>query len=246
MMSAICDIALCLIHLGVYILPCVALLIPLKRHTAIPSFVFRKLLHIVAFTAVALVMTGADKAGIRWWCVTAAWVCVAVGLYPVLMILEHFDWFSGFFVEKSKGEIKRSLIVYFLTVAVLSVADGLLRGGLMLSAVAVIMWGTGDAAAALIGIPFGKHSGIPHTDGKKSLEGTAAMFLVSALCGTLMLMHHTSFAPELLLITLPAAAVGAAVELWSPSEYDTVTVPCAIYISELFASFVALLIFMVE
>ena len=72
----------------------------------------------------------------------------------------------------------------------------------MLSAVAVIMWGTGDAAAALIGIPFGKHRGIPHTDGKKSLEGTAAMFLVSALCGTLMLMHHTSFAPELLTLDL--------------------------------------------
>lgn len=46
------------------------------------------------------------------------------------------------------------------------------------------MWGVGDAAAALIGIPFGKHKiRFRITDGKKSWEGSIAMMAAAMLCG---------------------------------------------------------------
>ncbi len=87
-----------------------------------------------------------------------------------------------------------------------------------------------QAAAALIGIPFGKHKvQLRITGGKKSWEGSAAMFAVAFLTGFLILLfaRHTAF-----LAALPAALIGAfvgtGVELVTPSEYDTVTVPVAV------------------
>ena len=95
---------------------------------------------------------------------------------------------------------------------------------------AILMWGTGDAAAALFGIPFGKHKvHLKLVDGKKSWEGTVAMFLVSLICGlaVFILYCHFSFLKSLAPIFV-GAIIGAATELFSPSEYDTVTVPVAV------------------
>ena len=67
------------------------------------------------------------------------------------------------------------------------------------------------------------------TDGKKSWEGSAAMLAVSFLAGTGMLALAQGIAfPHVLLISLASALLGTATELFSPSEYDTVTVPTVI------------------
>ena len=62
--------------------------------------------------------------------------------------------------------------------------------------------------------------------GKKSWEGTAAMFLVSLICGlaAALLYNQSLFSTAF----LPIAAGAAVTELFSPSEYDTVTVPSVI------------------
>ena len=90
--------------------------------------------------------------------------------------------------------------------------------------------GTGDAAAALVGIPFGKHKArLPFADGKKSWEGSGAMFLVSFLVGSFILIFLQEMPPLGALVRAGTGAfVGAAAELFSPSELDTVTVPSAI------------------
>lgn len=52
----------------------------------------------------------------------------------------------------------------------------------LIAATSILMWGAGDGAAALIGIPFGKHKvKFKPADGKKSWEGSAAMLTVSPL-----------------------------------------------------------------
>ena len=101
-----------------------------------------------------------------------------------------------------------------------------------LAAAAILMWGTGDAAAALVGIPWGKHKVRSRfTDGKKSWEGSLAMLAVSFLSGVMILLAEQKTAlPRALLMAFLGAVLGTATELFSPSEYDTVTVPVVIVI----------------
>ena len=154
----------------------------------------------------------------------------AVAAYPILAALEAAPWFEKLFVQKSKGEIKRSCVMLlFMFAAIISVCWGIF-GQPHAAAAAILMWGTGDAAAALVGIPFGRHKVKSRfTDGKKSWEGSLAMLLVSFLSGMIVLrfVQKMDFPPALLSAGLGALA-GTAAELFSPSEYDTVTVPVVI------------------
>ncbi len=216
----------CLAVLAAYILPALLILVPVRFLTRLPSFIFRKLLHFIAFTGVSLMILAAGS----WQAAALTSVLIAVVLYPVLALLERAPWYDKLLVQKTPGEIKRSLLfLFFMFAALISVAWGLF-GQPHLASAAVIMWGTGDAAAALIGIPFGRHKVRSRlTDGKKSWEGSIAMLTVSFLSGMLILL----FAQKLALAqALPLAALGALLgtttELFSPSEYDTVTVPVVI------------------
>ena len=216
----------CLAVLAAYILPALLILVPVRFLTRLPSFIFRKLLHFIAFTGVSLMILAAGS----WQAAALTSVLIAVVLYPVLALLERAPWYDKLLVQKTPGEIKRSLLSLFFTFAALiSVAWGLF-GQPHLAAAAVIMWGTGDAAAALIGIPFGRHKVRSRlTDGKKSWEGSIAMLTVSFLSGLIILLFAQKLAlPQALLLAVVGALLGTVAELFSPSEYDTVTVPVVI------------------
>ncbi len=133
-------------------------------------------------------------------------------------------------MEKRPGEVKNSLILLCLMFAVLIAVCWGIFDRPALAATAILMWGTGDAAAALVGIPFGKHKVRSKlTDGKKSWEGSMAMFGVSLLTGFLMLLTVAKNGlPRALIAAGLGALFGTAAELFSPSEYDTVTVPLVI------------------
>ena len=61
-----------------------------------------------------------------------------------------------------------------------------------------------------------------------SLEGTGAMLAVSFTAGLLLLYFHYGMASGRTAAAVFAAAVcGAATEIYSPGEWDTVTVPAA-------------------
>ena len=135
-------------------------------------------------------------------------------------------------MQKSPGEIKRSAIMIFSAVtAVVAVAWGAF-GRQRLAAAAILMWGVGDGAAALVGIPFGRHKVQSRwTDGKKSWEGSAAMALTSFLSGMALLLAAQEMSLSRAALSAGTAALlGAVTELFSPSEYDTVTVPVVITI----------------
>lgn len=98
------------------------------------------------------------------------------------------------------------------------------------AAASILMWGTGDAAAALVGIPFGKHKvHCRFTDGKKSWEGSFAMLLTAFVVGLFILKQsQSSSMPYAILMAGIGALAGTATELFSPSELDTFTVPAMI------------------
>lgn len=216
----------CLYVLIVFLVPALMILLPVRFLTKLPSFVFRKLLHFVAFTSVSLMILAAKS----WQAAALTSVLIAIVVYPILAAFENKPWYGKLFVQKTPGEIKRSLLLLFLMFAALiTVAWGLFDQP-QLAATSILMWGTGDAAAALIGIPCGKHKVHSRlTDGKKSWEGSLAMFAVSLLSGIIMLLFTQDMGfLRLLLIASFASVLGTATELFSPSEYDTVTVPIVI------------------
>ena len=217
----------CLGRLILYIIPCVLALLLIRFMTKIPSYVFRKLLHVVAFTCFTVMTLTAES----WQAAALTSVIMAVVIYPLLALLEHEKWYGRFFVQKSPGEIKRSLLMlFFMFAAVIAVTWGIF-GKPHIAAASILMWGMGDASAALVGIPYGKHK-IKTRYAVKSWEGTLAMFAAAFLFGTIVLCFSGEFSiGRAALVAFPAAAIGAATELFSPSEWDTVTVPVVILIA---------------
>ena len=165
-----------------------------------------------------------------WQAAALTSIIIAVLIYPLLSLVEGQPWYGKLFVQKSKGEVKRSLLMlFFMFAAVIAVAWGVF-GKPHVAAAAILMWGMGDAMAALVGIPFGKHKiRFKPINGRKSWEGSFAMMVASFVVGTGLLWLYHGFAPGFVILpVLIAALIGTIVEMLSPSEWDTVTVPIAI------------------
>ena len=151
----------------------------------------------------------------------------AAAVYPILCALEGQPWFGGLFVQKGPGEVKKSLLLLFIMDAALV---AVCWGGFGLpwaAAASILMWGTGDGAAALAGHRFGKHHvKLPLADPKKTWEGSAAMLAVSTAVGMVTMLILTAMPwHHCLLLALAASIFGAYTELISKNGYDTVTVP---------------------
>jgi len=204
--------------LALYLQPCVLALLLIDRLTRVPRFVFRKLLHLVAFTCVTFMILVAES----WQAASLTSCLVAVLVWPILALLERRSWYARLFVEKEPGEIKKSLLLLFFVIAAVTAVGWGLFDRRPDAVAAILMWGVGDAAAALVGIPYGRHKA-PFADGKKSWEGTAAMAVSSFVCGLFVLGTP--------LRCLASSLIGAAAELLSPSEYDTVTVPTLVLLA---------------
>ena len=224
--SLLVQVLRCIGVLIALIAVCLSILLPIRFRTNIPSFIFRKLLHIVAFSGISLMILLADS----WQAAAITSALLAVVLFPILSAIEKKPWFEKLFVQKSQGEIKKSMLLLFIMFTVVIAASWGIFDQPQLAAAAIIMWGTGDAAAALVGIPFGKHKvRCKLTDGKKSWEGSFAMLFASFAVGLLVLLFSKDVGvPKALLLSGIGAFAGAATELFSPSEYDTVTVPVII------------------
>ena len=208
--------------------------------TDLPSFIFRKLMHTVAFSSVTVVILKADN----WQGAALTFLLGFVSVWPVLSVLEQMPWYDNLVTQKTPGELKKSLTFFFAMLTLLvTVLWGILNRPL-LAAASILMWGTGDAAAALVGIPFGKHK-IPGrlSDGKKSWEGSLAMFLTAWICGYIVLRtgnqaaylsaissnvmgRGAAFHP--VFCSALGALVGTVAEFLTPGGLDTVTVPGSI------------------
>jgi len=212
------------ILLGYYFV-CASMALLLRLSISIPSEVFRKLLHFILLCSL-FVWIYAFR---TWWIASLAALIFVAIVFPLLSLAEKLDCYSELLTERKKGEIKHSLILVFSMFAILnSICWGWL-GEKWLVIACICAWGFGDGAAALIGKKYGRHylEG-KHIEGRKSVEGTLAMFIVSLISVLIVLLVHGSIPwYTSLTIAVLTAAVSTIVELFTRNGMDTITCPFA-------------------
>lgn len=217
-----------LLGIGLYFAFFIATGLPavlLKFFFNVPFEVVRKLYHLViTFTIFPLVM-----AFEHWYAAVLTVLLFALIIYPLLVAIERTAFYRRIAVERKDGEFKHSLLIVQLSMALmLLIFWGLLgEAWKYVAVVAVLAWGLGDAAAALVGKKFGRRR-IHHAriQGTKTVEGTQAMYITAALAIFFTFLFyagqpwHVSLTAALLV-----APVCALVELFSNRGMDTITVP---------------------
>jgi len=214
--------------LGIYLAFIVILalsLIIVRFTTKVPDYIFRKLLHIVAFTSILPLVLSTDN----WWIAAAVEVLFLILVIAGLRFFERFSFYKGLFVEKAKHEVIFSFIALFgLMTAMISVFWGIFGHEHLYIAIGAIMaWGPGDAVAAIVGKNIGKHKLRGRfIEGTKSVEGSVGMAITSFVCLLPVLLTMSSMPWYLsLLFALIVAPLASLTELFTKGGWDTVTVP---------------------
>lgn len=227
-MALLSDMLLCFLRYLRFILPVAGTLLLVHLFFPVPRELFRKMLHAAAFTSAPVIMHVAN--GFEHPCLISVLVLVSfgVGAWPLLAFAERFSWYSDLLVERKAHEIRRSLLKFFCgNAALIAVCWGLLDLP-MVAATSILMWGFGDASAALVGKRWGKHpTGLPLADPKKTWEGSGAMWAVSTFVGTACLTAAGAHFGLALAQAALTGLVGAYVELITKGGDDTLTVPAA-------------------
>ena len=230
------QIITCGIHYVMWSLPLFLILFGIYQIKKPPAFLFRKLLHITAFTGVVFMNTKSPGVGISVICL----VIGAILTYSILTIMEKTSWYGNFFVEKHTHEVKQNLAGFFLVSAALTEGFSLLTNELVAVNVVILIWGFGDAAAALIGIPFGKHK-YSFGKQKKSIEGSVAFVVIGMLVSIIYLLIECDVHPQLMdtiafardvktivIYSFASSLVGAVTEIFSKDNWDNIFVPAVL------------------
>ena len=217
------EVLRCLGEYLLFIIPAALILLILNYTLNIPRVVFRKMLHLPAFASAAVVVWRADS----WQAASLTLALFAVIVYPILYVFQSWKGYDQLFVQKKPGEIKNSLLLLFLADAALVAVCWGLFDLPYIAVTAILMWGSGDGAAALIGARFGRHHvSLPFADPKKTWEGSAGMAAVSTAVGLASMLVLTEIPWYL---CLPGAFItslfGAYTEMVTRNGNDTATVP---------------------
>ncbi len=189
----------------------------------IPDELFRKILHCILLGSLLSFVFAFET----WWMSAVTAVVFAVVVYPILAFFERYKTFSELTTERKKGELKNSLLLVFgMFAVVISICWGWL-GDKYLVLASIYAWGFGDAAAALIGTKYGKHKiKWKYIDGKKSVEGSVAMFITSLVSVAVILGCRGGMSViGYILVSTITAIVSAFAELYSKDGMDTVICP---------------------
>ena len=206
-----------------YIAVAVGIMFIARKLIKIPDELFRKILHFILLGAYIPLCFAFEA----WWMATIYSLSLIVILFPALFLAQRIPMFSSFVNERKKGEFVSSM-VYAVGMMAFSIAVcwGLF-GDKYLVLASIYAWGIGDALAALIGKKFGKHKiKWKIADGKKSIEGSLAMFvcaLVSVF--TVLLIRGGISIPMCLCIAVLSALVCTFAELCAKNGLDTVICP---------------------
>ena len=208
-----------------YICSFAAVLLLIRYTTEIPNFVFRKLLHIVAFTSVLPLALCTDI----WWIAVAVEVLFLILVVATLHFFENFRFYKSLFVEKAKHEVILSFVALFslITVMLAIFWGGFGREHLYIAIGAIMAWGPGDAVAAIVGKVLGKHKLQGRMiEGVKSVEGSVGMAITSFVCLFPVLITMSALPWYIALaFSLVIAPIASLTELFTKKGWDTVTVP---------------------
>ncbi len=234
-----------LMGMGLYIGYLLALGVPailLKVRFNVPFEIIRKVYHMVITLSIFPLVTFFHT----WYVAALSALLLALIIYPLLAWAERASFYQRIAVERSGGEFKTSLIIVQVSMALMiSVFWGLLGAQWKyVAVVAVMAWGFGDAAAALVGKTFGRRKiRHPRIEGTKTMEGTQAMYVTAGLAIFFTMLIYGG-QPWLmsLAVALLVAPVCAIIELFSKRGMDTLTVPISTGIAVL--SWMALFTFL--
>ena len=99
-------------------------------------------------------------------------------------------------------------------------------GDALLFCIPMLVLTLADAAAALIGTRFGRHP-YAFNRGRKTLEGSAAFFVVALACVYLPLSWYAS--GNYLMVALTVAALATGIEAMSGRGLDNVLIPVGVF-----------------
>ena len=217
--------------LGIYLayIVSLALILVMTYFTKkVPDYVFRKLLHIVAFTSILPLLFSTEI----WWISALVEIAFLVLVIVALLLFERFPLYKKLFVEKGKHEVITSFVMLFglMTILIAVFWGGFGAEYKYIIVASIMAWGPGDGAAAICGKHFGKHklSG-KMIEGVKSVEGSVAMAVTSFVFTFLTLLFMAPFTWYIsLLLSVVIAPVAALVELYTKKGLDTITVPIVV------------------
>ena len=200
-----------------------------RKFFRIPDELFRKMLHFVLLGAYIPLVFAFEA----WWMAAIFAAALILILFPALSLAGKIPMFSAFVNERKKGEFKSSMVLAVGMMAFsVTICWGLFADRYLVLA-SIYAWGIGDGFAALVGKRFGKHKvKWKIADGKKSVEGSAAMFLCSLVAVFTVLMVRGGIGvPMCFVIALLAALVCTLAELCAKGGWDTVLCPvCAMIV----------------
>ena len=206
-----------------YIIVAASIMLIARKLIRIPDELFRKLLHFILLGAYIPLCFAFEA----WWMATVFSASLIVVLLPVLALAERIPMFSSFVNERKKGEFKSSMVLAVGMMAFSTTVCWGLFGDKYLVLASIYAWGVGDALAALIGKKYGKHKiKWKIADGKKSVEGSLAMFICALVSVFTVLIVRGGIAiPMCLLIAVFSALVCTFTELCAKNGLDTVICP---------------------
>ena len=206
-----------------YIIIAAGIMLLARMLFTIPDELFRKILHFILLGAYIPLVFAFES----WWMAATFAASLMVILFPVLLLAEKIPMFSTFVNERKKGEFKSSMVLAVGMMAFsVTICWGLFEDKYLVLA-SIYAWGVGDALAALVGKRFGKHKiAWKLADGKKSVEGSFAMFICAFISVLLVLLIRGGVSiPLSLSISIVAAAVCTVTEMCTKNGLDTVVCP---------------------
>ena len=206
-----------------YIVVAAGIMLLARMLFTIPDELFRKILHFILLGAYIPLVFAFET----WWMAAAFAASLVVILFPVLLLAEKIPMFSSFVNERKKGEFRSSMVLAVGMMAFSVTICWGLFGDKYLVLASIYAWGVGDAFAALVGKRFGKHKiKWKLADGKKSVEGSVAMFLcaLTSVFSVLVVRGGIDFVICAVIAVL-AALVCTISEMCTKNGLDTVVCP---------------------
>ena len=196
-----------------------------RKLIRIPDELFRKSLHFILLISYIPFAFAFDV----WWHSVLLVALLELIIYPILALAERLPMFSAFVTERKRGEFKQSFLLAFTMLAVCNTVCWGILGDRYLGLACMYAWGVGDAFAALIGKRFGKHKiKWKYADNRKSVEGSGAMFVTSAIAvACVLLAHHHLPAAAYIVVPVAGAGVSTLVEMTVKDGRDTIYCPVA-------------------
>ncbi len=213
---------------GVYIYVAIIVILAAKLKFISTAKVHRKFVHIMIGNIVFI-----------WWVFDSNYVMAFLAAAPFIPLLllaspySHFNKLKGSFLGRTTEESHDlGLVYYAISWTILAFFFFDLR---LIASVAIVAMAYGDGMGGLIGKRFGK----TRIFGKKTLEGTLAVFLATLVASIVVILFYqwldvAGLLPSglplvglgtVLVYSLIVAAFVATVELLTPGAYDNLVIP---------------------